>query len=240
MEFEGPNTTKSSKGSSLIGGIIFIVTGIIIHSISGGFIEEARASESWPAIEGIVSTSEIISSQSTDSDGKTQTMYGANVVVHYTVEGTEYNTDRIDMAGYSTTSSRNSVKKKISTYAVGTKSLVYYDPADPGYAVLEPGLPLLFKLLIFLPYLVIGIGIIVVLKGILKLLGMAAALGFLVNNKGKQKEYKLTPSPMNDHSLPATPPEPSLNPTIEPAEEEKSETISKVNKIDSKDDGFSI
>jgi hypothetical protein len=242
MEFNTPSNRSSSKGAGIVAGIIFIVSGFIINSIAGGMIDEAKASESWPVVPGTVTVSEIISTQAENSEGKLETVYYPNVAAQYTFEGREYTTSSIDMAGHSTTNIRSSVKKKVAAYPVGAVVNVYYDPENPEYGILEPGLPIIFRILSLLPWLAIGVGILVVFRGLLKLLGMAAALGFLIKKKGEQSSNKPVSTPV----VPPHPPTPTTPSAVSPSQatadssSNDSEDNPATKPSDSNEDGFSI
>lgn len=176
-------TGRATGGVGFIAGLMFLAAGLAAQFFMADMMEEAKASKTWPTLKGTVVVSEIHSTQSTDSDGREQTMYYPEISAQYEWDGKTYWTSGINVGPQETSSSRNSVRKKTAAYPVGSTVDVYYDPESPDYAVLEPGLPLLYKILIVLPYAALILGALTLLRSVLKLLGLAVALGFLVKKK---------------------------------------------------------
>ncbi len=124
---------QSSSITTLIVGVVLIVGSwqIYIH-FSVPMVEEAKTSESWPSIPGVITHSEV--DQLID-DGTT--MYGAQINYEFTVENKLYTGNRITLNSEGIkTSSLREVKKELQDYPLGAKVIVYYDPEIPNNAVL--------------------------------------------------------------------------------------------------------
>ncbi len=105
----------------------FILFGLISAAASLGDFRNGQESLSWPSTEGEVTLS-------VRRRGKSRLK---PLEYRYTVSGTTYLGTR---AAYMRTPY---VKPIHETYRTGQRVTVYYDPADPERAVLEPGVPLL-------------------------------------------------------------------------------------------------
>lgn len=98
---------------------------------------EAFASNAWPEAAGVITFSTVASYES-DSDSGTTTMYYPDLRYQYNVEGKEFTGTEVDLGDYSS-SDISYAKKVTARYPVGKSVRVFYDPAHPGTAVLEPG-----------------------------------------------------------------------------------------------------
>jgi Protein of unknown function (DUF3592) len=200
-------------------------------------ISEAKESETWPSVPGVITDSEITSYVRTNN-GKSQTMYSAEVKAVYEVDGKQYSTSMINLAGSSSTSVRSSVQTKVQKYPKGAAVVVFYDPEYPDRAVLEPGMPLLFWILRIAPLVLLAFAALMIIRTILKLTGLVTALGFLAAKRKKKSAAVQSPS-----AQPA--PAPTRAPTGTGATG-TAQAISRTpapgtsNKSDDSDDGFSI
>jgi hypothetical protein len=113
---------------------LFLAAGLFLLYTAHKTGSEALASTEWPDTSGFVTYSDI--HESSDSDGTT---YGADVRYTYDVSGVGYRGDRIFIGEYST-SSYSWAAGYVEKYPVDAEVKVYYDPAEPGRSVLEPGL----------------------------------------------------------------------------------------------------
>ncbi len=128
---------RQSNQMGCMGTIIFMLVfgGVGIGLLAWGVISYRTAleSRSWPTTDGVVTYSEVYTSS--DSDGTT---YGATVNYRYTVNDQSYNGDKISLTDYSS-SSRGRAEDLVEQYRPDTRVTVYYDPDDPGKAILETG-----------------------------------------------------------------------------------------------------
>ncbi|TVR47340.1 MAG: DUF3592 domain-containing protein [Planctomycetota bacterium] len=126
---------------------ILIGLGVLVFGINS--LRLAIASSDWPSVEGVVVSSEVVSSR--DSDGNTT--YRPNVVYEYEVDGANFVGDRLAFGGSVGTSGGGSARSVVQRYPVGKVIDVHYRPGHPQTAVLEPGLG-------FAPFFLIGFGFI--------------------------------------------------------------------------------
>lgn len=130
------------EGSSvilLIGGIFTLVFG----GIGVGFFlkyisskRKAEASKNWPSTTGTIEASTITSNTSTDSDGFSSTTYAPVVVYSYNVMGSSFHTRRVGF-GMEMSGPQSGAYSIMSRYPMGKIVTVYYNPENPGEAVLE-------------------------------------------------------------------------------------------------------
>jgi hypothetical protein len=125
------------KGCGLLGGVAFGLLFVVIGGVVGFFgvqtFQNAQASVDWSSARGQVTESRV---GTHDSDGTT--MYSAEVVYEYTVNGRNYINNRIKF-GEGSTSNPRPAHNTVAQYPVGASVDVYYHPDDPLNAVLEPG-----------------------------------------------------------------------------------------------------
>lgn len=124
---------KPRKGMLLIGiGLALVVCPLWI--VAGLEREdEAEASAQWPSVEGVIVESRLESRRRQDST----LSYDVPIIVYeYTVDGVQYEGDRITFLSVSSTQEAPEMAEQ---YPVGTRVNVYYDPSDPNEAILLPG-----------------------------------------------------------------------------------------------------
>jgi hypothetical protein len=112
---------------------VFMLAGAGVGTWAWVAHQRGRKSLEWPHVQGTVTASLVRTSQS-DSGGS----YYPAVDYEYQVGGQKYESSRIGVGGAASVNSL-AAEAVVSKYAPGTKVAVYYDPAKPGYAVLEPG-----------------------------------------------------------------------------------------------------
>jgi hypothetical protein len=220
---------KSSKGGSFFGFIIFIIIAVVMNIISGNMKDKGRETLTWPHTKGKVVVSEVESKLSKDSDGNRTTMYFADIVVDYMVDGEIYQTSQIDSSGGTTSSSsRNMAQKTISKYRKGSTVDVYYNDEFHGEAILEPGIPKIANILGWVSIGLFVLGGLLFIRVLFFISVIAVAIGALF--KFGKKKQSAKPNPM-------AAPTPSFdNNPVEPTEVSK-EPVAQNN---SDDDGFSI
>ncbi|MBN2820749.1 MAG: DUF3592 domain-containing protein [Bacteroidales bacterium] len=164
---------QGSSITSLIVGAAFIVSAWLLYThISAPMAEEAKASELWPNVPGIITYSDI--DESLD-DGKT--IYAAAINYDFTVENKSYSGNRISLtSGNTRTSSLREVKKDLQKYPVGANVTVYYDPELPNNAVLEPGADFFTYIIKYAPFLLGFFGILMLIRIFRKVAILALAL----------------------------------------------------------------
>ncbi len=146
-------------------GVIFTTVGFCVMFFWGWpVLQKAKASTSWPSVKGVVTSSRVVQTR-----GDKGVSYRPEVLFDYTVDGEKYSQGNVRYDGNWSTNVTTYANRVVNKYKVGTEVNVYYDPADPFEAVLEPGTT-------WLSYLPIGFGAVFFLIGSGLLLGPAAYL----------------------------------------------------------------
>lgn len=126
------------RGCSCLGStfamLIFFVVGIGLAYWGWGVLQNARASAGWPAVSGQITSSSV--SHSTDSEGADS--YTPSVGYRYVVNDQQYTGSRIKF-GETSYNKESEADAVVARYPAGTTVPIYYNPADPATAVLEPG-----------------------------------------------------------------------------------------------------
>jgi Protein of unknown function (DUF3592) len=110
----------------------------------GGYINvqrERRISARWPTVTGTITVSEVVEQIHTEEDDKEirdVTEYLPNIRYKYRVGGRDYFSDRRKWGMDTIYAMREWAEEKLAPFPVGAPVQVYYDPADPASAVLEP------------------------------------------------------------------------------------------------------
>jgi hypothetical protein len=116
-----------------VGALIFLGAGVGLLVLGTGQLKKARASESWPSVQGIVVSSTVERSSEHDNTDH----YQASVVYEYAVDGVTYSCNRVSYGA--TRGLQEEAQAEAKRYPKGKRVEVYYDPDDPDVAVLEPG-----------------------------------------------------------------------------------------------------
>lgn len=113
-----------------------------------------KASASWPAIPGKIVSSNIIedTERERDDDGREResTTYRPDIRFAYSVDGADYTTDTWKLGGIVGSGSPKYAQGVIGRFPAGQAVTVYYNPASPDVAVLDPAnrdgawMPLIF------------------------------------------------------------------------------------------------
>jgi hypothetical protein len=142
-------------------GVVFTIVGYFVAFHFGKpILDNAKASTQWPKVDGVIASSEVAKSKDSDGD----TMYSAEVVYKYEVEGRKLESDNVFFGGDYSSSSRSDASGTVNRYPTGKEVEVYYDPDDPSKAVLEPGAK-------WMSYMVYGIGMVFFVVGLLVVIG---------------------------------------------------------------------
>ena len=164
---EMPDLFRRSAAASRIalgvGVVLFLVGGLFVVLAVSDY-REGEATKAWPSTTAQIRSAHVDEDvrRDRDSDGSTRThrTYMPAVSYEYVVDGTTYQGHRIradDAIG-----SQERAHRIINRYPVGTETTAYYNPDDPGSAVLEQGAELAQV------YLFGGIG------GVFALIGLGA------------------------------------------------------------------
>jgi hypothetical protein len=92
-------------------------------------------------------------------------MYKAMVIYQYSLDGSEFESDRVWFGGGYSTNDWSAMQAVVREYPVGKKVTVHYSPDAPDEAVLQPGA-------FFSSYLLFGIGLTFAVIGSLMLVGV--------------------------------------------------------------------
>jgi len=117
--------------------IVFILIGVGLLRYARGMADKAKASLSWPSVDGEISHSAVLYQTSTNSSTGETSTYKADIAYRYKVQGKSYSSSRIALLDLAS-SSRNA-QTVVDRYPDNASVQVYYNPADPSDAVLEPG-----------------------------------------------------------------------------------------------------
>lgn len=119
-------------------GWLFIVLVAVagVAALTAGLprLLSAWRARSWPTARGEIISSGMSSSVVPDSPD----MYRPEIVYRYDVAGKTHTADRIRFA-IDSSYSRSQVEQIADRYPVGQAVEVYYEPADPSRACLQPG-----------------------------------------------------------------------------------------------------
>jgi hypothetical protein len=116
-------------------GFVFLSAGLALGYYGARTLVFAFSSSRWPGTEGLVTKSELAEYAGTRSSRS----YRADIAYTYTVNGTRHTGGRVRL-GSTRTSHASDAEAIQDKYPVGKSVTVYYDPAKPGEAMLEPGL----------------------------------------------------------------------------------------------------
>lgn len=112
--------------------VLFLLQRILLRPV---------ASLGWPITNGEIITSEVVFTKGS-SPGDDSDSWRPYVLYRYSVDEKEYSSDRIETYNFANGNTDHFSQKTISRYPKGMQVDVHYYPEDPGFAVLEPGIPL--------------------------------------------------------------------------------------------------
>lgn len=114
--------------------LLFVIVGSVLIAYGGQQLWIAYQAESWPQTVGTVIASSVDYHRSRNSAS-----YFPRVRYRYTVDGVQYEGHRIWVEEQGR-SSRGWAQEVVARYQPGTMVTVFYDPSNPAFAVLVPGL----------------------------------------------------------------------------------------------------
>lgn len=122
-------------------GLTLTLMGGVFAAVAADSYRDGEETKSWPSTTGEVLSADVEENErrERDDNGSTRTRrtYTPMVTYAYEVDGTAYTGHRIradDMGG-----DRDRAFDVVNDYPVGSIATVYYDPDDPGSAVLRQG-----------------------------------------------------------------------------------------------------
>lgn len=130
---------SASPSGALDAGLL--ITALSLAALLGGLwlmfkpLRIGFASRDWPDAAGTVIESGAVSSGTNDSGER---IFCVRVVYRYRVAGREYQGDRVSTLPAAFGEER--IRQMVESYPLGSEVSVFYDPAEPATAVLEPGI----------------------------------------------------------------------------------------------------
>ena len=176
------------KAVPVILGLVFLGAGIGVSVWGGRTLQNAKASSSWPKVQGQVVESDVERERSRSGTGRnrrTKTTYKANVFYDYSVNGTKYSSHKVSFGEYSS-SSPGHARRIVNRYPKGKTVEVHYNPEKPQVAVLEPGVS-------WSSYMPLGIGVVFAIAG-----GVVVAGSIMGKTRERGRNESVEPSSAPD------------------------------------------
>ncbi len=141
-----------------------VLIGALALYIGISNVLNAKASTSWPSVEGRISKSEIRVQHGTSGGQSVSSSvsYQADIEYDYTVDGEMLKGSRIGFEDLGT-ADRSDAETVRNRYPEGISVTVYYKPNEHQISLLEPGLrtPAWFPVFFSIPFLLIGLALVV-------------------------------------------------------------------------------
>jgi Protein of unknown function (DUF3592) len=118
---------------------IFIIIGTFVCIDGIGIILKANETYSWSKAPGVITSSEIINSNLCYARNKGCSV---NIQYMYIADGIKHHSNSIFIGEHRVNPTNLAIshgKQYLSTYPLGSQTLVYYDPKNPQNAVLQRG-----------------------------------------------------------------------------------------------------
>ena len=122
-------------------GVVLVGAGIAGLLWVSHELAKARASRSWPTVEGKISTSYVEERRRTGGrDSPSYLVYIVHIRYSYEVDGKTYSSDRIHFfRGRRQYRVKDTAEGLVDRYSLGKQVTVYHHPDEPEIAVLEAG-----------------------------------------------------------------------------------------------------
>ncbi len=117
--------------------LLFVIMGVVILLFGIRQMRQASASQSWPAVSGVITVSAL--GKHMGNERHDSPTYSADIRYDYMVDDASYVNGAVQF-GQVNSSDPSGARAVLKRYAVGQAVEVYYNPANPAQAVLEPGL----------------------------------------------------------------------------------------------------
>ncbi len=202
---EDPNKTKSiarsspRAGSAKLKGVLFFF-GLVFTLVGGGFTwyfvqicSQALNAQSWTEVKARVIDSDVLRSESTDSDGHRSVTYKIDIFYEYEYQGQKYRSSRYDFFTVSSSGS-DSKREVVRRYRAGKVVDAYVNPDDPSQAVLNRDFSWSY-LIGLIPLIFLLVGLALLLAGRKRVASQQTALGSTAGASWK-KEATAIPSTM--------------------------------------------
>lgn len=152
-----PKKKSHSGGWVFIGFFALFWTAIVMvfNGFIGYGIYQNYQAQSYLETTGVVTKSVVSSHRSSDG-----TSYSPDIEYHYEVDGQSYTSEQ-HVYGEIGSSNRSLAKKAVAKFPQGKSVTVYYNPADPGDAVLDRSFESMpwFLLLFLTPFNLVMVGL---------------------------------------------------------------------------------
>jgi hypothetical protein len=99
---------------------------------------EAKAAAQWPTAEATILRSGVSTSVTRDDEDHESEWSSFSVLYRFFVDGREFRSTRLYTGNKVWSGSARAAERSAAKYSVGTTVPVYYNPANPAVAVLEP------------------------------------------------------------------------------------------------------
>ncbi|MDH7578386.1 MAG: DUF3592 domain-containing protein [Bacillota bacterium] len=135
---EKPEEKRRQKRREIFWYVVILLAGMMLIILGARTLRQALASRSWPACQGRIISSEVKMYHPGPTLREEGPSYSAEILYEYRVEGKRYTSRRVFFGEYSS-GSPGPARRVVDRYPPGKQVPVYYDPARPEVAVLEPG-----------------------------------------------------------------------------------------------------
>jgi hypothetical protein len=122
---------------TLIVGLVILAGGLLGLVPLGLEWSSADSSSGWPSAKGVVTSSSLSSTKHLGAGSSEN--WTVHVTYSFKVGGKSRIGSAIHKGGFPSYDSKAEARAVLSRYGDGTAVTVFYDPADPSDAVLEPG-----------------------------------------------------------------------------------------------------
>lgn len=170
---------------TLILGIAFFALGIGVTFFWGlPTLRTAKASETWPTTNGVVKESSVSRKKNKDS-----TTFAPEICYEYRVHGQKHFSSKMGIGGTTSYSSSAKAHSIANEYPVGSQVKVTYDPQNPGYGVLNPGLKANSYLPVVFGIVFLLIGLVMSFVPAFKLVAASFAIGSTLKSNSTQQNH---------------------------------------------------
>ncbi len=154
----------ATKDNPLV-GLLVIMIGIGFTIWGAMVVMEARSAANWPTTEGTILISKFDRNFKTSSSGKGKWYYDVKIKYSYTVDGLEYESSRVDFKSANYHYKSEVIPSTIARrYPVDKKVKVYYNPENPGKAVLETEITFMTYIGLLIGIFLIGLGVVLFMR----------------------------------------------------------------------------
>lgn len=122
----------AKEALALLPPLMFVGFGAVLIAIGVTSYRKTKTTETWPSTQGTVYATNI---RRYNDEGTIE--FAPEVNYEYTVAGELYKSSVIRAEVFISFPDENEARQFLKSYAVGSKVRVYYEPTNPGKAVLE-------------------------------------------------------------------------------------------------------